>query len=130
MATTAADLVSATKRIASGPKARGPMDLNSGLPSFMPAVQEAADRGVTVAPQTTRAQTKVMRFMVFIAWIFLGYDWCEPLYGIETSASVTGKTARSLFPNLGWPYRLRPMTTFRASFLPWASVAGFLCFCL
>jgi hypothetical protein len=50
IAVMAAPLVSATRRIPSGPNASGPMDLNSGLPSFMPSVQLAAWIEVAAIP--------------------------------------------------------------------------------
>src|SRR6266545_3001784 len=42
MATMAADVVSATNRMPSGPKASGPIDLKAGLPSLKSAVKSAA----------------------------------------------------------------------------------------
>jgi hypothetical protein len=42
IAVIAADLVSATNRMPSGPNASGPIDLNSAFPCFMPLARSAA----------------------------------------------------------------------------------------
>src|SRR5688572_20588009 len=71
IAEMAAALVSATKRIPSGPKASGPMDLNSALPCFMPAVRSAA-WAFRNKPKTETTRRDVIAFIVA--------NSCDPLW--------------------------------------------------
>lgn len=50
-----AALMAAKNKLPSGPKASGPMDLNSGFPSFMPTVQSAAAALARASPSTQDA---------------------------------------------------------------------------
>jgi hypothetical protein len=74
-ATIAAAWASAMNRIPSGPKAKGPMDLNSAFPSFIPAVHWADCRlRDRVRLPRMRACAIDMRFLIFIAvlWFSIG----------------------------------------------------------
>src|SRR5580765_5307690 len=65
MAMMAAFLLSATKRMPSGPKASGPMDWNEGVPCFIPAVQFSARLREEVMLSASNV-TSSERAMVFI----------------------------------------------------------------
>src|SRR5262245_53088063 len=72
MAVMVADLVSAMKRMPSGPKAIGPIDLNSGLPSLKSAVQLAARAAGTARPI---ARSVASRWFGFITISFGWTRW-------------------------------------------------------
>ena len=65
----AAPLVSAAKRMPSGPKASGPMDLKAALPSDMPAVKLAACAPAAARP---RARKVVSVFEMSFMAVALG----------------------------------------------------------
>src|SRR5262245_11143109 len=75
-----ADLLSAIRRIPSGPNASCEMDLISGLPSVIPAVQFAACKE-TVRRQKTATSRKLWRVLDFISYSF----------GLDTELAASGR---------------------------------------